>query len=153
MIILPIWPVNMRKPPRVFVDVNIILDLLCGRGDFYAPAAELFTLSETGKIELYTSALAFAITFYVLRKSLGNLAARNSLRKLKLLLRTLPVNERIIDLGLNSDFSDYEDALQYFTAREHGISVFLTRNTKDYKVKDIIIQTAEEYLKSKNLYS
>jgi hypothetical protein len=38
--------------------------------------------------------------------------------------------------------------MQYFTARENGIKVLLTRNTKDYREKDVVVQTPKQYLKT-----
>ncbi|GBR73907.1 putative PIN domain protein [Candidatus Termititenax aidoneus] len=131
---------------KVFVDSDIVLDLLCGREPFYEPAASLFDLGETGKIKLYTSALVFANVFFILRKVLGNEQAKTLLRKLELLLAVLAVDKKTVSLALNSHFQDFEDALQYFTARENSLPVLVTRNSKDYQVKDIIVQTAAEYL-------
>ena len=133
---------------RVFVDTDIILDLFCGRGSFYAPAAELFTLAETKRVNLYTSALSFANIFYILRKVLGSAAAKNLLRKLRLLVTVLPVNDQIIDLALNGNLRDFEDSLQYFSARAENITVLITRNVRDYKVKDMAVQTAAEYVQT-----
>ena len=58
------------------------------------------------------------------------------------------MSDKIVDMALNSEFGDLEDGIQYFTARENKIPAIITRNTKDYKVKDILIQTSEEYIKS-----
>ncbi|MDR1748520.1 MAG: PIN domain-containing protein [Spirochaetaceae bacterium] len=132
---------------KIFVDSDIILDLLCKREPFYAYSAELFTLGDMEEVELYTTSLVFANVFYILRKIRGNEKAKELLRKLRILLRIIPVGENSVDLALNSSFNDFEDGLQYFTAREQGFKVLLTRNTKDYRVKDVLIQTAEEYIK------
>jgi predicted nucleic acid-binding protein len=134
---------------KVFVDSDIILDLLCRREPFYQYAAEVFTLSDMKKIELYTTSLVFANVFYILRKILGIEKAKELLRKLRIMISIVPIEEKIVDLALNSKFSDFEDGLQYFTARENKIGMILTRNVKDYKEKDILIQTPQEYLKSK----
>ena len=95
---------------------------------------------------LITTSLVFANVYYILRKIVGIDKAKELLRKLRLMLGVVPVEEKIIDLALNSSFSDFEDALQYFTARENGIKILVTRNIKDYKEKDIIVQTPQEYL-------
>ena len=58
------------------------------------------------------------------------------------------MDEKVVDLALNSSFSDFEDGIQYFTARGHGIQHFLTRNLREYKGSELIVQTPEEYLKS-----
>ncbi len=134
---------------RVFIDSDIILDLLCKRQPFYEHAAAVFTLGDTAKIQLVTTSVVFANVFYILRKILGIDKAKELLRKLRILIHVIPVTEKIIDLALNSKFSDFEDGLQYFTARENSIGVFLTRNVKYYKEKDVIIQTPEEFLKAR----
>lgn len=132
---------------KVFVDADIILDILCTREPFYESSAKIFSLGDLGKIKLFTSALVFANIFYILRKNLGIEKAKELLRKLRLLVSVLPIGEKIVDLALNSDFSDFEDGIQYFTARQNNIGVILTRNIRDYKERDITIQTPQEFLK------
>ena len=133
---------------RIFIDSDIILDLLCKREPFYTFAAEVFTLGDLGKIELVTTSVVFANVFYILRKALGIEKAKELLRKLRIIIHIVPVCEKTVDLALNSKFSDFEDGLQYFTARENEINILLTRNVKDYKEKDLLIQTPEQYLKA-----
>ncbi len=133
---------------QVFIDSDIILDLLCKREPFYTFAAEVFTLGDTKQIELVTTSVVFANVFYILRKLLGIEKAKELLRKLRIIISVVSVDEKVVDLALNSKFADFEDGLQYFTARENGIKIILTRNVKDYKEKELLIQTPEEYLKS-----
>ena len=133
----------------IFIDSDVILDLLCKRDPYYEYAAEVFTLGDYKKIELVTTPVVFANVFYILRKILGIEKAKENLRKLRIMVGVISVDEKIIDLALNSKFSDFEDGLQYFSSRENGIDILLTRNTKDYKEKDIIIQTPEEYIKAR----
>jgi predicted nucleic acid-binding protein len=132
---------------RVYIDCDIILDLLAERQPFYRHAARLFTLIERKKVTGFVSPLVFANLFYILRKLKSGREAGNLLLKLKLLLKILPVNERIVELALNSGFTDFEDALQYYTAAENGIGIIITRNKKDYRHSEAVIYTAEEYLK------
>ncbi|MBK6912523.1 MAG: PIN domain-containing protein [Ignavibacteriales bacterium] len=133
---------------KVFVDSDIILDLLAKREPNYIFAAKLFTLIDQQKIIGFTSPIVFANLHYLLKKNTSNLSALKSLRKLKTLINILPVDERVIEQSLNSDFSDFEDAIQYFTAVNNGINLTLTRNKVDFKKSKIPIATAEEYLKS-----
>lgn len=54
--------------------------------------------------------------------------------------------EVVLD-ALNSDFKDFEDALQNFSAIQNGeISIVLTRNIKDFKKSDLAVMTPETYL-------
>ena len=148
LITLLIWTKNMNK---VFVDTDVILDLLARRIPHFHFSAVLFTFAEMKKLELYTTPLIIANTFYILRKQLGNESAKNALRKLRILLHIIDSTESIIDKALNSDFSDFEDAIQYYTALEYGIPVILTRNIRDYKKASIVVQTPESYLVTKQL--
>ena len=134
---------------RIFIDSDVILDLLCKRMPHYIFSAEVFTLGDYKKIELVTTSVVYANVFYILRKALGIDKAKEYLRKLRIMVGIINVDEKIVDLALNSKFSDFEDGLQYFTARENGIAVLLTRNIRDYKEKDIIIQTPEEFIKTR----
>lgn len=71
-----------------------------------------------------------------------------NLRKLKTLINILPIDERVIEQSLNSEFNDFEDAIQYFTAVNNGITIIITRNKTDYNRSKIIVLTAEEFLKN-----
>ena len=132
---------------KIFVDSDVILDLLAKREPFYPYAAQLFSLVDKGKIKAHVSAIIITNLHYVLRKMTNKEQAIKSLQKLKLLLKILPVDEKIIDLALASDFKDFEDSIQYYVAKENEIDFLLTRNKKDYKTADITILTPEEYLK------
>ena len=133
---------------NIFVDSDIILDLLAQREPFYIYAARLFTLIDQRKIKAFTSPLVFANLHYILKKQKSNNFALQSLRKLKTLVKILPINSRVIEQALNSEFTDFEDAIQYFTATNNRIKVIITRNKADYKKGKITISTAEEYIKS-----
>ncbi|MCL2008736.1 MAG: PIN domain-containing protein [Treponema sp.] len=131
----------------LFLDSDIIIDLLAKREPFYEFAAKIFTLAYEKKLKLYTSPVVLSNLFYVLRKIKGYNKTERLIKNLRLVISILPIDEKIVDLTLNSNFSDFEDGLQYHTAKEHSIFSLITRNKKDYKVKDIIVQTAEEFLK------
>ena len=131
---------------KVFVDSDIVLDLLSGREPHYKYAAELFSMADENSIKIYVSSLTFANVNYILSRQLTAGQARKMLLKFKTIINVLSVNDKIIELALASDFHDFEDAIQYNTAIENGISTLLTRNLKDYKKADIAIMTAQQYL-------
>ena len=132
----------------VFLDSDVILDVLCKREPFYSFAAELFTLGDLGKVTLVTTSLVFANEFYILGKELGIEKGKELLRKLRIIVGVISVTEKTVDLALNSNFADFEDGLQYFTARENNIQILITRNVKDYRGKELLVQTPEEYIRS-----
>ena len=130
----------------LLVDANIVLDLLAERKEFLIEAQELFTLSDKKEVKLYVSSLTFANTFYILSQKLKLSDARKILRKFKVLVEVLPMDDKIIDLSLESDFKDFEDAIQYHTAIENDIKIIITRNLKDFKTSKIPVLTAKSYM-------
>ena len=132
---------------KVFIDTDIILDLLAKREPFYPHAAELFSLIDKKILKAYVSSIIFSNLHYILKKLTNKDTALKSLLKLKLLVSVLPVDEKIIELALASDFNDFEDAIQFYVAKENNIQYLLTRNIKDFKKADISVMTAEDYLK------
>ena len=129
---------------RVFVDSDIILDLLLAREPFFPAAADLFLLIQEGRIEGFTSPVVFANLFYILRQGMPAAEAITALRKLRLLLGIASVDEKTIDRGLASSFADFEDAIQYYTAVAHDLDAVVTRNKKHYKAAEIPVLDAAE---------
>jgi predicted nucleic acid-binding protein len=134
---------------RIFVDSDIILDLLGNREPFYIHSAELFSLADKGEVTLCVSSLSFSNLNYLLSKQYSADQAKKKLLKFKTLVSVLSVTDKIVELALSSDFKDFEDGLQYFTATENGIKRLLTRNLKDFRTAEIMVMTAEQFLKSK----
>ena len=131
---------------NAFVDTNIVIDLLQKRDEFYKEAQELFTLADRKKVKLYISALTFANTYYILSRFYSSDEAKKILSKFKVLVEVLPTTDKIIELALASDFKDFEDAIQFYTALESSLEAIITRNKKDFKNNLIPVFSAKEYL-------
>ena len=131
---------------KILVDTNIVIDLLSKREAFYQEAQELFTLADQKKVLLYVSSLTIANTHYLLSSSYKIADARKILIKFKILVNVLPMDDKILELALVSDFNDFEDAIQYHTALENNIDIILTRNKKDFKNSVLPVLNAKEFL-------
>lgn len=134
---------------RLFIDTNVLLDLLANRNPFVEEASILFSKGDNKEISLSISSLTFANTHYILARLRSPKQAKSILRKFKVLTEVLPLDDKIIELALNDDsFGDFEDALQYYVALENDQDVIITRNKKDFKGKSIPIMTPKEFLAS-----
>ena len=134
----------------LFVDSDVILDVLEKRERFYEYSAQILSLGDEKKVKLVTTSLAFANIYYLLRKHLGIKKAKESLRKLRIIVDVISVNAKEVDLALNSELSDFEDALQYFMALDGKIEFIITRNVRDYKNPKLIVQTPQQYIEGLN---
>jgi len=135
---------------RLLIDTNIVIDLLSKRDKFYDEAADLFSRADKKELELTISSLTFANTNYILSKLKSAKEAREILRKFKVLVELLSLDDKVTELALSDDnFPDFEDGLQYYSAMENQIDVIITRNKKDFKNSKIPVLTAKEFLARK----
>ena len=139
----------MASPNKVFLDSDVVLDHLADRQPFAECAHRIFALAETGRVRVCISALSFSNLYYILRKLKGHADTLGLLTKLKRLVRVSAVGELEIDLALNSQFADFEDAIQNFAASaEDGVSAIITRNLSDYKASELPVFSPEQYLRT-----
>lgn len=132
----------------VFLDTNVVIDLLGERDPFYAAAARIATLADKREIQLVVSALTYSTVYYLLSRFESKEKVREKIRKFKIIAKTSSLTDSIIAKGLSSKFSDFEDALQYYCAVQADCSILITRNEKDFKASDIPVLTPDEYLSS-----
>lgn len=65
---------------------------------------------------------------------------------MKSIIQIIAIEDKTVELALDSNFTDFEDAIQYHTAKSKDVGFIITRNKKDYKKSRIPVCTAEEYL-------
>jgi predicted nucleic acid-binding protein len=137
---------------KLLLDTNIVIDLLAKREPGYTFAARIFSLGDKRQLQLGVSALTIANTNYLLLKLKSPDEVKSILRKFKLLVNILPLEDKVINLALNDkDFKDFEDGLQYFTAIENSQDIIITRNLKDFKNSKIPVMTADQFIKVYNI--
>ncbi|MBI2259666.1 MAG: PIN domain-containing protein [Flavobacteriia bacterium] len=127
-----------------FIDTNIILDLLADRKPFSKNAEHLFVLAEEKKIRLYCSIISFNNIYYILKKELGHKKTIPILNLLKQQVHIIDFDKNILLKAMDSDFQDFEDAIQHFSAlTNQNIECIVTRNEKDYKHSNLLILTPD----------
>jgi predicted nucleic acid-binding protein len=136
----------MKK--RIFLDTNVMLDFLGERIPFYDSIARVLSFLESNKFTIIVSPISYATVSYFLSKSEGNRIAVGKLRKFKVISDVCIIDEQTIEKGLNSDFSDFEDALQFYNAVESNCDIILTRNAKYFKKATLPVMSPDEFLNS-----
>lgn len=137
----------MRK---IFIDTNVLIDFVCCREEFLKAAKTIFLMGHEKEVELVISSLSFINTYYV--------GKRNKLpvEQLKHSLLMIATFVTISDIGRNdilaslteTEFKDFEDAVQYYSAKKWYADVIVTRNKKDFQNADIPVLTPDEFLVS-----
>src|ERR1700748_2722243 len=129
----------------VFVDSDILLDVFLNRFSHYDSSAELLLLSENRSYSFYTSVHSLLNVHYLAKKSFGEKKARAAIKIITERLAIATENSQIINQAISSDFTDFEDAVQYYAALSIKANVIVTRNIKDYKQSTIPVLTPEQF--------
>ena len=131
---------------KIFVDTNILLDLLFQRRGFFLDAKRLFNYSKSRNIDIFISAISINTIYYLLQKKFTKEHSKHLLEYIYDITDILPFDENIIFLAHQSSFKDLEDGFQYFTAKEHHIPLLITRNIKDFAVDDLSVLSPQQFL-------
>ena len=134
---------------KLFIDTDVILDFLTDRQPFSDNATYIFTLIDNQKVIGCTSSLTFSNLYYILRKYSSHKKVISKLEELSRFINILQVDDKIISSALSSDFKDFEDAIQYFTAQtSKKIDLIITRNIRDYRDSELPVMTPETFIKT-----
>lgn len=128
-----------------FLDTNIVIDFLTDRSPFAQSAARLFDYAEKGKVKLYLTAVSYNNTYYIIRKLTSHKEAIKTMKVLEELTETVDTTAAAVKSALKSDFKDFEDAIQYFAAKENSmLNGIVTGNVSDFKRSSLAIWTPEQ---------
>lgn len=130
---------------HLFLDTNILIDLLANRKPFAKFAYEIFKYQKSKKWTLYTSSIAILTTYYIVSKEVGDAKARKAIKILLNRIEVLPIEKSDLQNALITKFKDYEDSIQHECAKSKSkIKYIVTRKKKDYKFSTIEVISSEE---------
>ncbi len=133
----------MRK---VFLDTNILVDLIADRKPFSKYAIDIFDAAESKKVKLFTSSHSIATTYYLLKKYQDDKTLRSVVLGLFDYLTVIPVDASILTKGLRSKHKDFEDSIQIHCAMTvDNIGCIVTRNIKDFKGSEVTVFAPDDF--------
>ena len=136
---------------KVLIDTDVLLDFFFDREPFAEYATEILSLCEENKLSGFTTPVIISNVYYLLRKTAKHDIIVEKIKQLLSIIDIIKMDRNVVINALNSEFKDFEDALQNFSAIENEeIKVILTRNIKDFKKSELAILTPETYLKGKS---
>ncbi|MCX6384481.1 MAG: PIN domain-containing protein [Actinobacteria bacterium] len=136
---------------KLFIDTDIILDLVLKREPFFHDSQRVLSLIERNYFLGFTSSLILANCYYIINSNRDKKTALKTISKLRSILNILPFTDKEIGESLNSNITDFEDGIQYFIALNNKINNLITRNISDYKGLDINVLTPKDFLNLKKI--
>jgi len=131
---------------KLFLDVNVILDVLAKREPWFEDSAAVLSLLETEEFQGVVAAHSVTTIFYLATKHLGPRRATARLLDLLKLVSVSPLDQETIMRGLALGWSDFEDSLQMLCADTAGADYLVTRNARDFESDSIPVVTPAQLL-------
>lgn len=132
---------------KVLIDTDVILDFLFDRKPFSEDAAQILSWCENEKIQGFVTSIMLSNIYYLLRKTAKHEKVIENLKMLLNIVDVITINKDAVLDALHSQFKDFEDALQNFSAQNSNeIKVIITRNSKDYKTSNLAVMEPETYI-------
>ena len=131
---------------KVLLDTNVILDYALEREPWFVDSEQILYLSEQKQIITYVSASTISDLYYILRKIKSKELALEFIRNLIEICCIATVDRSVIAMALNTNFKDFEDAIQYSVAVINQLDAIITRNTKDFAITQPKILTPNQFV-------
>jgi predicted nucleic acid-binding protein len=117
---------------KALIDTNVLIDVFAQREPHLKDSARVWALVETTRVHGLVSAVSFANVYYIIRRIHTRRHAEGALELLRNIFTPVACDAAIINEAMDARFGDFEDAVQYFSARAAGAEVIVTRNTRDF---------------------
>lgn len=132
---------------KVFLDANVLIDVVQNRIDFVETFSKVLQLGLDGECELCASDITFTTVSFYARKNRTQEQLYEVLQSLRDFIDVAPSGKIAIDWALQQKSKDFEDSVQYYTALRSGAEYIVSRNVRDYPYNDIPVVSPIEFLK------
>ena len=138
---------------RILLDTDVILDFFFDRKPFSEDSAKILTWCDLKEIQGFVTPVILSNCYYLLKKNSTHEKTIEKLKQLISIIDVLVMDKEIVVKALNSEFTDFEDALQNFSAiKDKKIGIIITRNFKGYKNSELAVFTPANFIKNKTFH-
>jgi predicted nucleic acid-binding protein len=130
----------------VFIDTNVLLDVLLARKPFVRDAQRLWSLAERGKIQAIVSAVSFLNVYYVVRRLASRREAERAVKGMRVVFQIVPVTAEVIDQAIEGGAIDFEDAVQHACAIRAEALCIVTRDAPHFTGSTLPVLAPDAFL-------
>jgi predicted nucleic acid-binding protein len=133
---------------KALIDTNVILDIALNRDPFFESSSKIFEKIDDQILEGFITASSITDIYYIASKQKDKFHARKFLINLIQILDVIGVDKDIVIQALESEMSDFEDAIQVFSAKSYSIDLVITRNVADFALSDLPVMSPTDFLQT-----
>lgn len=111
---------------KIFLDTNIILDYLITEREGNRAAQRIMELTVEDKLMSYISPISLLNIFYILRQQMTDQERKDIIESFLEILKVVELDFDTLQLGLFAPIADYEDGVQYVSAKKAGVDFIIT---------------------------
>lgn len=131
---------------KLFLDTNILIDVIANRKPWVDEALVLLELAKQKKLTLIVTDFSFINLAYITRKLFTQEELYALFSDLCLYVKVVEVGGMIIKKSFQKRWKDMEDCVQYLVAKREEADYLITRNEKDFSDSDIPVLSPSEFL-------
>ena len=132
---------------KIFLDANVLIDVVQNREGFVEPASKVLQLGLDGDCELWESDVTMVTVSFYAKKNRTTEQLYEVMRELRTMRDVVSTGASAIDWALQQGNRDFEDAVQYYAAMQCDAEYIVTRNERDYPYPEIPAISPTEFLK------
>lgn len=133
---------------KLLLDTNVILDIALNREPFVHDAVQLIQVATSKNIAFYVSATTITDLYYIIRRSTGKESALGFIKDLLEYVHIAGVDQHTVMQALEAGMSDFEDAIQVYSAKQIDATAIITRNISDFSNAPVPAFTPSAFLKT-----
>jgi predicted nucleic acid-binding protein len=131
---------------RIFIDANIVLDVLLKRTEFIEESAKVLAICKSKKSALAPHTISNV--FFITRKEYTAKERKKILLDILEYIDIVPTGKhQVVQALKNDDIDDFEDALQLECAKEFNADYIVTRDLPGFANKEIAVISPDEFIK------
>ncbi len=131
---------------RVFIDTNVLLDVLELRMPHYEFSSQIWALAESGRLEGSISAISFNNIYYLIKKHCNKPSAQRAVEIMNAIFNMVSLDQDIMGKSIEAKSPDFEDSIQFFSALKANANFIITRNVNDFPQTVIPVVSPENFL-------
>ena len=131
---------------KLFLDTNILIDVIANRKPWVDEALVLLELAKQKKLTVIVADFSFINLAYITRKLFTQEELYALFSDLCLYVKVVEVGGMIIKKSFQKRWKDMEDCVQYLVAKREEADYLITRNEKDFSDSDIPVLSPSEFL-------
>ena len=131
---------------KIFIDVNVFIDVMTKRSGWSESLRVLNLVRRSHEIDSSTSALTLPLIYFFRRRVADEATARADAQEILKGIQLVALSQTILNVAHVSVGPDFEDNIQIASAESISANHIITRNKNDFGTSQITVLSPGEWL-------